>query len=326
MKRSIIPIFIPHLGCPNNCVFCNQRQIACEKEPQPYEVSQIIESALEYAENPQISFYGGSFTAIPRQAMLGYLEAAYPFVAAGQCDSIRLSTRPDAIDEEVLDILGRYGVRTIEIGAQSMEDSVLEASGRGHSSSDTQRASHLIKEHGFELILQMMVGLPKSTAEDEKRTAVAISALKPDGVRIYPTCVIENTPLYEMYKTGRYKALTVEKSVDICADLLEIFDQNHIPVVRLGLNPTEELSGGAVKAGAYHPSLGEMVYSKRFLKKILPLIPRDRPYDIVVQPKMLSVAIGQKKSNLVYLKSISRLCRIIAEEGLLKPFEIRVKA
>ena len=325
MKSSIIPIFIPHLGCPNNCVFCDQHKIASTvKEPDFSEVKGIIEQGLLYARKPQISFYGGSFTAIRRELMDGYLQTAVPFVESGLCDSIRLSTRPDAIDEDILETLRKYHVKTIELGAQSMCDRVLAASGRGHTAFDTSKASGLIKEYGFELILQMMVGLPLSEKEDELYTAEALCRLRPDGVRIYPTCVIDKTPLYDMYLAGRYKALSVDEAVDICADLLDIFEKYGVYIVRLGLNPTEELSNGGVKAGAYHPALGEMVYSRRFLKKVLPLVPKE-PYDILVTPKSLSVAIGQKRCNLSYLKSISPLCSIKGEEGLELPFKISIR-
>lgn len=323
MRSAIIPIFIPHLGCPNDCVFCNQRHIACPKEPDVQEVTEIIDKALCYCQNPQISFYGGSFTAIDRKLMTGYLEAAYVYVKDGRCDSIRLSTRPDAIDNEILGILSEYGVRTIEIGAQSMNDRVLMLSGRGHTSADTERASRMIKAAGFELILQMMVGLPGSRHEDELDTARKICALSPDGVRIYPTCVIEDTPLYDMYQRGIYKALTVEEAVDICARLATIFYDKSIAIVRMGLNPTDELSAGAVKAGAYHPAFGEMVYSRLFFNAMSARVPKDKPFEIVVPKALLSTAIGQKKCNLDLFKSVGDIRGIRTEEGCKKP-EIRI--
>lgn len=322
MKNSIIPIFIPHLGCPNDCVFCNQRRIAAPKEPDAEEVRNIIEEALKYSKSPQISFYGGSFTAIRPELMEAYLDAAYPYVASGRCDSIRLSTRPDAINDGILDILASHGVRTIELGAQSMDDKVLELSGRGHTSDDTRTSSALIKERGFELILQMMVGLPGSDRDTELKTAREICRLSPDGVRIYPTCVIDDTPLYDMYKSGDYKALTVDEAVDICADIAAIFRDNNIPIVRLGLNPTDELSSGGVKAGAYHPALGEMVYSRIFYNDMAPFVPKDRPFEIVVPPRMLSIAVGQKRRNIPLFAALGDFRGIKAEQGLEKA-EIR---
>ena len=321
MKRSILPIFIPHLGCPHDCVFCDQKQIASPSVPGAGEVQKIIEEGLRYAKCPQISFYGGSFTAIDRAQMIDYLEAARPYITDGRCHSIRLSTRPDAIDREVLEILKTYGVQTIELGAQSMSEDVLRKAGRGHTAAHTASASRLIREAGFELILQMMVGLPGSRYEDELYTARALAELKPHGVRIYPTCVLSNTALCRMYEQGSYRPLTVEAAVPICADLLDIFEGENIPVIRLGLNPTEELSGGAVAAGPYHPAFGEMVMSERFFRTLQTEIPADgRPYEIVVPPKMHSIAIGQKKANLRRFSAVSNIQAIRSDTACEKAY------
>ncbi len=321
MKRSILPIFIPHLGCPHDCVFCDQKQIAAPSIPDAEDVRHLIEEGLAYADHPQISFYGGSCTAIDRQLMIDYLEAAHPYIADGRCRSIRLSTRPDAIDEEVLEILKAYGVHTIELGAQSMEDTVLHQAGRGHRAEDTGRAALLIRHYGFELILQMMVGLPGSSYADELHTARALAALKPDGVRIYPTCVLRNTALCRMYERGQYRPLTVEEAVPICADLLEIFEEADIPVIRLGLNPTEELSGGAVVAGPYHPAFGELVMGERFYRTMAAVVPRDGcPYEMVVPSRQHSIAIGQKKANLRRFSAISNIQAIRADKACEKAY------
>ncbi len=325
MKRSIIPIFIPHVGCPNDCVFCNQRHIAQPHAPQPCEVEEIIKNGLEYASLPQLSFYGGSFTAIERGLMEGYLHSAYGFVKAGLADSIRISTRPDAIDEDVLDILCRYGVKTIELGAQSMSDGVLLLSKRGHTARDTEEASRLIKARGLELILQMMVGLPGSREDDEYHSAREIAALAPDGVRIYPVCVIADTELCTLMENGKYAPLTVERAVELCAGLVDIFERQGIPVVRLGLNPTEELSGGAVRGGAYHPSLGELVYSRRFLDKLLPYLTRGEKLTVTVPPKGLSIARGQKNRNVHFLLQNYQEVKILGKEGQTEPFIITVE-
>lgn len=301
MKNSVIPIFIPHLGCPNACVFCNQRAIASPHQPDAEDVVREIESGLKYAQKPQIAFYGGSFTAIDRDLMIAYLEAAHPFVRSGLADSIRISTRPDAISEEILDILEKYGVRTIELGSQSMVDRVLLASKRGHTAEDTKKASGLINRRGFELILQLMAGLPESSAEDDLYSAEQACLLSPFAVRIYPTCVISDTELCDMYESGTYEALTVEKAVAISADMMDIFDKHNIPVIRVGLNPTDDLSAGGVKAGAYHPAFGQLVSAERCLRICISAL-SDAPEtgDVIIScPKgRLSDIRGQKNSNV----------------------------
>ncbi|MFB0921697.1 MAG: radical SAM protein [Oscillospiraceae bacterium] len=220
-KRNIIPVFVPHLGCPNNCVFCNQHRISGESSPAtPESVKKaILEGKAKIAENSNIelAFYGGSFTAIPVKEQDVLLDAALPFLHDGSLKSLRLSTRPDAIDTETLQRLRSYGIRTIELGAQSMCDEVLKHSGRGHTAEQTEKSARLIKKHGFELMLQMMTGLPGDTRERTIETAKRIIALKPDGVRIYPTVIVENTPLCDMWRAGTYREHTVEEAVDYCA-------------------------------------------------------------------------------------------------------------
>ena len=260
-RRNIIPVFVPHLGCPNNCVFCNQHRISGESSPATAETVKktLMEGILKIPENSNIelAFYGGSFTAIPVEEQNELLDAALPFLHDGSIKSLRLSTRPDAIDDETLERLITYGVKTIELGAQSMCDEVLQLSGRGHTTLQTEASARLIKAHGLMLILQMMTGLPGDTKERTIETAKKIIALEPDGVRIYPTVIVEDTPLCDMWSAGTYKEHTVEEAVDWCAAILPMFEEAGIPVIRLGLNPSEELSGGAARGGAYHPAFGE---------------------------------------------------------------------
>lgn len=301
MKQSIIPLFIPHLGCPNDCVFCNQRAIAAPRAPTGDEVAAIIRDGLRYARHPQIAFYGGSFTAISAALQEEYLGAAFPFVQSGQCQCIRLSTRPDAIDGQVLARLARYGVGIIELGAQSMDDEVLRLSKRGHTARDTADASRRVKQAGFQLILQVMAGLPGDSRALCRRTAEQVAALRPDGVRIYPVCVIEHTELCRRMEQGSYTPLTIDQAADWCADQLEVFEQNHIPVVRIGLNPTDELSGGAVKGGAYHPAMGQLVQSRLLRRKadaLLRGVPPGADVTLTVPPGQLSTLRGQKNENM----------------------------
>ena len=268
-RNSIIPVFVPHLGCPNDCVFCNQRRISGHIEPA---TAQTVKNAIEEAAaltppgtKRQLAFYGGSFTAIPEARQIELFEAAQPYLADGTISSIRLSTRPDAIDCTVLKRLKKYGVTVIELGAQSMCDRVLELSGRGHDSAAVADSSRLIKAAGFDLILQMMTGLPGDTDESCIETAKKIIDLAPNGVRIYPTVIVRDTVLCDMWRAGTYKEHTVEDAVRVCSKIVPLFNEAGIPIIRMGLNPTEDLSGGDALGGAYHPALGELVHSRIML-------------------------------------------------------------
>ncbi len=238
MTKHILPVFIPHVGCPHQCVFCDQKAITGQKAPTGREVERILKEGLRLGKNPQIAFYGGSFTAIPAALQEEYLEAAFPYVQQGQAKGVRVSTRPDCITEEGLALLKKYGVQTIELGAQSMDDEVLRLSGRGHRSEDTLRAAHLVQEKGFELILQLMVGLPGDSREKSLRSARAVAALGPQGVRLYPVCVLRGTPLFAMMERGEYTPLTLEEGVEWSADALEVFQEKEIPVIRRGCTCT----------------------------------------------------------------------------------------
>ena len=308
-RASILPVFVPHLGCPHQCVFCNQNRISGAAQPADAETVQkvLAQAALPSGRTKrQLAFYGGSFTAIPVHQQEELLQAAKDAIDQGEIDGIRLSTRPDAIDAEVLDRLRRYGVETIELGAQSMDDEVLRLSGRGHTAADVVRASRLIRDAGFELILQMMTGLPGDSPERTAETARRIISLRPDGVRIYPTVIVKDTPLWELWKAGRYRAHTVDDAVRYCAEIVPLFDREGIPVIRLGLNPTEELSGGDAVAGAYHPALGELVKSRILLNEARVLLKGTQPGSRVIlqigAPR-LSQLIGQGREN------VRTLCR-----------------
>ncbi len=304
---SIIPIFIPHVGCPHDCVFCNQKKIAGTLTPPTgADVSRIISSSLEYARTPcEVAFYGGSFTAIEKELLISYLDAVSPFIESGAVSHIRVSTRPDCINEEILSLLKKSGVRTIELGAQSMDDSVLIKAGRGHTSADVENASRLIKERGFSLVLQMMTHLPSSDDEKDIETARKISFLTPDAVRIYPTVVVRDTALEEMWRCGKYTPATPEEAAKLGAKLIEIFEEKNIPIIRFGLNPTEDLSDGDALAGAYHPALGEMAQSARYLSIACKEIEKQGlsggNITIFVSPSRVSAMSGIRKQNKVFL-------------------------
>jgi len=308
-RRRIIPIFVPHLGCPNQCVFCDQKRISGSLFPA---CGDTVREALDKltGEGYELAFYGGSFTAIEPQRQEELLSAVQPYRASGLIASIRVSTRPDAIDADVLRRLRRYGVETIELGAQSMTEEVLRRSGRGHTAAATKRAAALIREAGFTLILQLMTGLPGESRQSALISAQRLAALGPDGVRIYPTVILRGTALEELWRRGEYEEHTVEEAVDCCADILPIFDRAGIPVIRLGLNPTEELSGGAVVGGAYHPALGELVKSRIWLRRMraaLSGVGEMVDITIYVPPSALSQAIGQKRGNILTLREEYKL-------------------
>lgn len=306
-RRRVFPLFIPHAGCKHGCVYCAQRSVTGRSAPvTPADVSAALE-ALSFGVD-ELSFYGGSFTALPFDTQRALLDAAAPHLAAGKVKGVRVSTRPDAIDGNVLELLESRGVKTIELGAQSMDDGVLAQSRRGHTAADTRRAVSLIRERGgFGLVLQMMTGLPGSTDALDRATAEALAALKPDGARIYPTVILRDTALHTLWRRGMYREHTVEDAVRVCAEILPVFEAANIPVIRLGLNPTEELSnGGTVAGGAYHPALGELVKSRIFLERARALLLASKPGDDVVlgvNKSEISQMTGQRRRNLAALEA-----------------------
>lgn len=275
-RKLIIPVFVPHMGCPHDCCFCNQRTISGQTEPPTEgDVRRIIDSyksIMDHYGSVEIAFYGGSFTAISASQQEMYLKTARDRVG---CDvPFRVSTRPDCIDLPTLELLRKYGVATIELGAQSMRDDVLKASGRGHTVEDTVRASALIKQEGFTLGIQTMLGLPHSDREAELCTAEQVIDLKPELVRIYPTVVLEGTALERMYKEGKYKAMTLEAAVDISAAIIPEYEKNGITVIRTGLQSSDNISeDGKITAGPYHPAFGELVRSRIALNWLCGRIP-----------------------------------------------------
>ncbi len=331
-RQTIIPVFVPHVGCPNDCVFCNQRRISGAVRPiTPEEVSRAVCEGAAITPNGverQLAFYGGSFTAVPAAEQIALLEAAQPYLADGTLSSLRLSTRPDTIDMETLQRLRRYGVKTIELGAQSMDDAVLILAGRGHTAAQVAEAARMVKDHGFELILQMMTGLPgDEDGEASVKTAKEIAALCPDGVRIYPTVIVRDTALYEQWLAGSYREHTVEDAVQLCARLVPIFEEAGIPIIRLGLNPTEDLSGGDAVGGAYHPALGELVRSRIMLntsRDLLQGCERGTGVLLEVGKGRLSQMIGQKRCNLLALQTEFDLAELKIREIDRKTNEIFV--
>ena len=308
-RERIVPLFVPHLGCRHACVFCDQRRRSGQRVPVgPQDVVNALRAAA--AADPdgagrQLAFYGGSFTAIPPEQQQQLLAAAQPFLADGTISSIRVSTRPDAIDNQTLTRLLHAGVRTVELGAQSMQERVLTLSGRGHTRQDTQRAAQLVRAAGLGLVLQMMTGLPGADEAGDVETARQLAALRPDGVRIYPTVVLADTPLYRLWRDGAYRAHTVEDAVRVCARIVPIFEAQGIAILRIGLNPTAELSGGGAVAGAYHPALGELVRARIWLGRAQALLSEagvcGGSVTLGVHPSCISQLTGQHRQNITAL-------------------------
>lgn len=261
----IIPIFVPHEGCPHTCVFCNQDSItgSCFKIDGDF-VRGTIEEYLETIKREnsivEVSFFGGTFTAININKQRELLDVAMEYKQCGKIDYIRLSTRPDYIDEAILDNLKQYKVDIIELGVQSLDDEVLIKSGRGHSSEDVTRASKLIKSYGFTLGHQIMLGLPGDTKEKDIETTKKVISLGPDISRIYPSLVIKDTPMEQMLKTGIYKPYDLEEAVQISKVVYGMLTAKEINVIRIGLQPTEEINyGGDIIEGPFHPAFRELV-------------------------------------------------------------------
>lgn len=305
-KRHVnIPIFIPHLGCPNNCVFCNQRTISGHGDFKIDTVRDEIDTALSTLDvdtEREIAFFGGSFTGIDRELMIELLDLAESYVERGLVREIRLSTRPDYIDDGILDILSRYSVKTIELGLQSMRDTVLCASKRGHDAECAVRACRAIKARGFSLIGQMMIGLPESSAEDEIYTAELICSVGADGARVYPTVVFAETELADMMREGRYLPLDTDIAVERTKNVLDVFDKQGIPCIRVGLCASENLRDASLAiAGATHSAIGEMAMSELFFERICEELDRRSVHGgsliIYVARGATSKAIGQKKKN-----------------------------
>jgi histone acetyltransferase (RNA polymerase elongator complex component) len=333
----IIPFFIPNIGCPHDCVFCSQSRITGKESPVSPE--EILPTIREYrttfpqgVSGVEAAFFGGSFTGIPAPLQAAYLEKAFYAKKTGFIERIRLSTRPDYIDEEVLVRLKDYGVDTIELGVQSMSGEVLKKSARGHTPEDVVRASNMIRAFGFSLGLQMMIGLPGSNRDTEVETAVRICALKPDFVRIYPSLVIKGTALETMYKKGLYRPLTLEEAVDTCAVLTEMFIRQNIDIIRIGLQPTDIINeGGEVAAGPFHPSFRQLVDSRimlKTLKKVLAQRGIDPKFGLAisVNPKSLSTLQGIRKENITALsKEYPGLEVKISQDKNLGETEVHIK-
>lgn len=310
MKHINIPVFVPHIGCPHDCAFCDQKTITGHEkfdiEDAKKEIENFLSGANTALENIEIAFFGGSFTGIGEPLMSDLLDLAKSYVDTGRISSIRLSTRPDYITREILDTLKKYPVKTIELGIQSISDRVLKASHRGHSALDCENACRLIKEYGFSLVGQMMIGLPLSTPDDEIKTAEFIVKMGADAARIYPTVVFAGTGLEAMIKSGEYTPLTPESAAERAAKVYSVFNRGSVTLLRIGLCESDGLRSGKVVAGAYHPALGEICLSEYYKDRICSEIEslgdiRGKSVIIHVKKGRLSTVIGQKGYVRAYL-------------------------
>ncbi len=323
MAHSNISIFVTHVGCPHRCAFCDQRKITGTTDlPRGEDVKRICAEQLGMIKDPaetEIAFFGGSFTAIGRSYMTELLEAASQFVGEGKFRGIRLSTRPDCIDREVLSVLKSYGVSAVELGAQSLDDEVLNANERGHTAQDITDAAELIKEYGFELGLQLMVGLYKSSRRTELENLEKVLAAKPDTVRIYPVVVLGGTKLAELYESGEYRLMPMDEVMDICALMLERFEQAGIKVLKCGLHASEFVERDMV-AGYYHPAFRELceglIYRRAFEREIKKAGIEKGSAEFMVPSRCLSKALGQKKSNVLFFRQRGITLRITASDEL----------
>lgn len=323
MRHANVALFVPHNGCPHQCSFCNQRSITGQQtQPAPDDVRAAALTAMRSipcAGQAEIAFFGGSFTAIERGYMVSLLEAAAPFVQEGRFSGIRVSTRPDAVGDDILTLLKKYGVTSIELGAQSMDDRVLAINGRGHTAAQVEDAARRIHAQGFSLGLQMMTGLYGDTPAGAEYTARRLAALEPDTVRIYPTIVMRGTELEEKYRSGAYRPMALEDAVELCSRLLAFFEDRGIRVIRLGLHSTPELERGRV-AGPWHPAFRELCESKRMFLRLMEILEGNQvskgTIEIKVNPKIQSKVVGQKRANLDRLRERGYSAHVTADATL----------
>lgn len=311
-RHANISVFVPHIGCPGRCSFCDQTKIArTVTRPTAEDVDKAVAAAQKSRvydpQNTEIAFFGGSFTAIDEDYMISLLAAAAKYVENGTVSGIRASTRPDAVDDRKLSILKKHHVTALELGAQSMDDRVLKLNHRGHNAAAVENASALIKKHGISLGLQMMTGLLGDTDAGALYTARKIIELKPDTVRIYPTIVLKGTMLEQEYIKGNYRPQTVEEAVRLSAKLLEMFKKTDVEVIRLGLH---EIDVESYVAGPWHPAFGELTESAVILEKLKKEITEKGSYTVYCSPDKVSKTVGQKRCNVSALKEMGIEIRV----------------
>ena len=326
MRTYHIPIFVPHKGCPNDCVFCNQRKITGRLDDvTPEDVVKTIEENLATMDKNaciEVAFFGGSFTGIDFDKQTALLKAAYPYVVSGAVKGIRCSTRADYIDKKILDNLKKYGVTTIELGVQSTDDEVLCASRRGHSFECVKTASELIKSYGISLGLQMMLGLPGDTEHKMLKTAQDLIDLSPECVRIYPTLVVPDTELCAMYHRGEYEPLSLEFTVDVLSRIIPMFLSAGINIIRIGLQTTDNINEATVQ-GPYHPAIRELA-TGRIIRNCIEENISSFDGVVYVSPRNVSAAVGHKGCNREYFMDKYSINLCVRADSELCEYEIRI--
>jgi histone acetyltransferase (RNA polymerase elongator complex component) len=300
----IYPFFIPHQGCPHHCLFCQQNRIAgVVRAPAPSEVFSALQSDLPDWGEGEVAFFGGTFTLLPLELQKDYLRQVEPFIRARRVSGIRISTRPDALDVEKVALLRDCGVTTVELGCQSFSADVLTLSERGHGPEAADLAVGLLRDKGFQIGLQLMPGLPGGNRQEAFFSLRRALDLGPDFIRLYPAVVLKDTGLERAWRNGDFQPLTLEKAVDLCADLLLLCRSARVPVIRVGLQATEELDrGDSLMAGPYHPAFGQLVRSRLWRRALERELSRDVAVSVLVNPADLSDALGHRRENLRYLQ------------------------
>ena len=338
-KHYIIPIFVPHLGCHNDCIFCNQKSISGQqkmitKEDIKNTIDFFLNNIKDKDAKKEVAFFGGSFTGIDVEKQEEFLQTAYEYIKQGKINCIRISTRPDYIDKKTLKRLKKYKVETIELGVQSANDYILRRANRGHTFEDVKKASKMIRWHGFKLGHQMMVGLPESTRLDEVNTAKELIKLKPKMVRIYPVLVIKNTKLEKEFLDEKYTPLTVVQAVEICKELVSMFNQKGIEVIRVGLQNTDEITdpnieGSEGVAGPYHPAFRQLVESglwyDTIVAKIKQLNVKVKKVQVTVNPQDVNNVVGHKRENIEKLKDMYTLDMIVKQDEKIKQGKLELE-
>ena len=338
-KHYIIPIFVPHLGCPNDCVFCNQKSISGQmkmitKEDIKNTIEFYLKNFKEKEAYIEVAFFGGSFTGIDEKLQEDFLSVAYEYIKEQKVNGIRISTRPDYINKSILKRLKKYKVQTIELGVQSANDYILKRSGRGHTFEDVKKASKLIRWYGFNLGHQMMVGLPESTRIDEINTAKQLIKLKPKMVRIYPVLVIKNTKLEKDYINEKYQPISIVQAVETCKEIYKMFVKKNIEVIRIGLQNTDEISSpenesSQVVAGPYHPAFRQLVESNVWydiiLEKIKKLSVKVKQVEVTVHPLDVNNVVGHKRENTLKLKDTYDVVLKVKQDKNMKKGKYKIK-